>query len=1373
VPSAREQRIWIDDPSVLSRYLPDAVVHHLLEANATHSLDIDLGPHVARLQNLLQFIVSYVPEHAEASRRAHPAERPGYINQTQGTLLAADLSGFTAFSARLGTLGSEGAELVARTVNALFSTLLDVLGEWGGSLLKLSGDALTALFSGPDHVRRAAAAGLELQRHMEAFQSLSTPAGVFTLSMRIGLASGNVLLVEIGSAQHVELLVAGATAQRVMELQRQATPGTVVIGPATYQQIETICQVATVSSRLYQLLAIEPIARPTDIHSFTWVSRRDLAWELHALVGRIAALRPYLVDQHFERMADGPPGLLSEGDLRPVTVLFACLSDIGTLLERAAPGDADPALIRVQAAAERLWAIVEQYGGTINKVDIHYEGHTLIVLFGAPIAQRRAAERAVSCALALLRDLGIPQGALANDMPALHVHRVGIATGRVFAGAVGSANRREYTVMGSVVNLAARLMDVANEGQALLDSATARLVERLVRLQKRPPVLVKGYDQPVPFYVIVREQQSFVGSVARQPTPLLGRTAELAQANAVIAQALAGRGRIVALVGEAGIGKSRLLAEIVAGSLVAHAGDPTIIAVLAQPHSRVQPYSLIAEGFRQLYNLPAPAESAASALIAEASQAASDHERFLPLLPTLFGRPCEDRALVQALTPSERRARLSDLIVALLLSWAETHATALVLEDLHWADSASIEVLGALMVAARARPLLLLGTYRPEHAPAWPAEAALTRIDLPALTPEQSQALISILVGAPPLSAELRAAVVERTLGNPFFIEEMIRTVRDRNLSLGAEPPLPASIHSALLERLDQLSLEERFVLQVASVIGPLFQRSLLAGVAGERVALDQALDRLSKLALVRQVGEDDYSFAHSLTQETAYESLLFAQRRDMHRQIADCLRASSAEQADPGVLAHHYRRAEAWPEALENAWQAGQRAQSLYAGDIALGHYQQALEAAERIDGTIAAQRYPSILRRIGDIHTLAGRYADAIAAYETALASSGDDHERAEVLISWAAVYEQQASYDDALALLDQAASRLAADDPLALRIAVRRGYALVRHGAADQARAAIAPCLELLELNKSWPDLLLAYRVFFLIAYGQSRWSEARSYLRLALTYAEQIDDIREIARINNNLGVVLGQEGNLQEAARSFERASHVMEEIADRYNLASVQINTGVIYYRIGDFDAALRHYNAGLRVAITIGDPYHQGIARSNLGELYRQLGQLSESHDQLQQSIELYQQTNDESGLSEAYCQLAETFLALDRVPEAERACEQACAIAIAAGDPQAEAISYRVQSMLAIRRGDLQSALIDARRSVSMLTELGSTYELGQSMIAQATVLMYTQQPEAAYDVLMEAIRLMSRAGATVARAEAEKLLNQAREQTKEAEL
>jgi class 3 adenylate cyclase/tetratricopeptide (TPR) repeat protein len=1197
------------------------------------------------------------------------------------------------------------------------------------------------------------------------------------LRIRIGLASGDVLLAEVGSSERVELLVAGATARRVIELQRHAMPGAVVVGDSTYQEIAPICQAVTLAAGLYQVLSLQGSPPFQPAKGYSWQSRQDPAWELQALIGRIEALRPYLIHQYVDRMADGPPALAGEGDLRPVTVLFACLSDASALLERAGASQHGPVPARLQAAAQRLWAIVEQHGGAINKIDLHPTGHTLVVLFGAPVAQGRDAERAVSCALALLQDLGAYQAA-AGPQPAsnaaepLLVRRIGLASGRVFAGAVGSVARREYTVMGSVVNLAARLMDIAADGQALLDVATAQVAERLAHLQALPPVLVKGYERPVPCFRIAVQQRERVSPLMRPQPPLVGRAAELAQAQQAVAGALSGRGSIVALIGEAGIGKSRLIAEIARLSLRTLAAN-AIAIVQAQPHSRVQPYRMIAEIFRQLYNLPEQADQAARSLTAHAQQLGPDTERFVPLLPTLFGLPVEASPLTQALLPDERRARVQRLAVALLVARTGSTPIALLLEDLHWADSVSIEILGAAVVAARAIPLLLLCTYRPEPRPAWPGEARTTLVDLPPLTAEQSQALIESWMGPLRLSEPLQAAVVERTQGNPFFIEETTRALRERDSAGGAEPPLPVTIQGALLARLDTLPHEERYVLQVASTIGPLFQRSLLAAMAGEQVGVERALGHLSGLGLLRPAGEDRYAFAHSLTQETVYESLLFAQRRELHFQIAQRLRSGAHEDADLGLLAYHYRRAEAWPEALEYAWKAGLHAQALYAGDIALAHYHQALKAADRIDLAARARR-PAILRRIGDLHTLAGRYSDAIASYEGALAASDEACEQAEILINWADVCEQQAMYANALALLDRAGSLLpAGESPLALRVSVRRGWVLIRQGEAEQASLAVQPILETLERSERWEDLLLAYKVFFHIALSQSRWSEARSFLRLALGCAEKTGDMREIARIQNNLGIVLTQEGDLRGAAGECERAALAMREIGDRNTLASIEVNIGAIYYKLGEFAVALEHYDESLRIALEIGARPIESIARGNLGEIYRRLGRLDESLDQLSQSAELCRQTDDELGLIEAYRQLAETYMALDQLAQAERAAEQACATAVAAGDPQSEAIAYRVRGMLAARRGDHDTALDDTQRSIRILTQLGSTHELGQSLVSQATILLREGSVEPACELLAEAIQLLGRVGAAADMQQAQQLIELARSQQKDLHL
>jgi tetratricopeptide (TPR) repeat protein len=278
------------------------------------------------------------------------------------------------------------------------------------------------------------------------------------------------------------------------------------------------------------------------------------------------------------------------------------------------------------------------------------------------------------------------------------------------------------------------------------------------------------------------------------------------------------------------------------------------------------------------------------------------------------------------------------------------------------------------------------------------------------------------------------------------------------------------------------------------------------------------------------------------------------------------------------------------------------------------------------------------------------------------------------------------------------------------------------------------------------------------------SQSRWAEARSYLRLALGCAEKADDIREIARLHNNVGIVLTQEGDLRAAARECERAALSMREIGDQNTLASIEVNIGAIYYKLGEFARALEHYDDSLQISLAIGARPIESIVRSNLGEIYRRLGRLAESVDQLMISVELCRQTDDELGLAEAYRQLAETYLALDQLAEAERATEEAYATAVASRDPQAEAIAYRVRGMLAAKRGDYQTAAEDTRRSIRMLTELGSTHELGQSMMLLATILMREDTTDATCDLLSEAVQLFGRVGAAADMAQAQQLIEQA---------
>ncbi|HEX5691434.1 MAG TPA: tetratricopeptide repeat protein, partial [Roseiflexaceae bacterium] len=249
--------------------------------------------------------------------------------------------------------------------------------------------------------------------------------------------------------------------------------------------------------------------------------------------------------------------------------------------------------------------------------------------------------------------------------------------------------------------------------------------------------------------------------------------------------------------------------------------------------------------------------------------------------------------------------------------------------------------------------------------------------------------------------------------------------------------------------------------------------------------------------------------------------------------------------------------------------------------------------------------------------------------------------------------------------------------------------------------------------------------------------------------------------EIARIHNNMSVVLVQEGQLSQAAQASERAIRVVEDIGDRYLLALFEGNAGVIYYKLGDFTAALDAYNTSLEIAIAIDNQSIESSTRSNLGEIERRLGRLPDSIEQLTQSIALCRQMDDDLGLSEAFRQLAETYIALGRLGEAADTCEQARVHALAAGDPQAEAIAYRVRAMLAAAFGDETTALATSADSIRLLSDLGSAHELGQSMVVHGTILLKLQRHNESRNFIEEAIELLQKAGAAADQAQAEQLL------------
>ncbi|TMA94201.1 MAG: hypothetical protein E6J77_04030 [Deltaproteobacteria bacterium] len=638
-----------------------------------------------------------------------------------------------------------------------------------------------------------------------------------------------------------------------------------------------------------------------------------------------------------------------EGERKQVTVLFCDLSGSTAIAERLDPEDYHDLLDRYLELAFRE---IYRYEGIVNQL----AGDGIMALFGAPIAHEDAPQRAIWAALGIVEALARFNEQLRAERGFELQARIGINTGPVVVGTVGNDLKMDYTAIGDTTNLAARLEGLAEPGTILISEATARLVRGFFRLQSLGPLSVKGKREPVAASAVLGASDAVTPmavAAERGLTPLVGREEELAQLDGCYRRLVGGRAQVVAVVGEAGRGKSRLLYEF----RRRFAEDP-VMFVEARCASLAQavPYFPFVAMFRQHFDATVPAIASAARQVET-----SGDERLFPLISQLLSLPVEE---LRRLPPDELKRQSFDAVARLFLQKSEHAPLVMLIEDLHWIDEPSRELLETLVARLANAPVMVVTTQRPDERATWRARAAFTQIVLRPLSDDDTRAIIRAVAGAP-LPAELERRVVARAEGSPFFTEEITRALveegylaRDdghcRITRPAEEIPVPGSIQEVIAARLDRLRPPSKRVIQVAAVLGRQFGREQLAPLLeGEGIDVAQELTELEARGLVHRKSlssADEYRFGESLTQEVAYESLLLRQRRQLHERIGTLLETSpgkpNAERS--ALLAYHFARSENRPKALEALLRAAQDAEQLPSYRAAVDFYRQAWEVAE-----------------------------------------------------------------------------------------------------------------------------------------------------------------------------------------------------------------------------------------------------------------------------------------------------------------------------------------------------------------------------------------------------------------------------------------
>ncbi len=1413
-------------------------------------------PLAVRLRRELSACAAYIPTRLLQTHMHHP--QPARINGEywQGSILFADLSGFTTFCEQLSALGKQGAEEVSTVVNQLFNELVaEVLPRGsgqigGGELLKFGGDALTAFFDadvfGHAHAAVAVHAALRMQQRMAAFTAVETRVGTFRLGIRIGVHSGTIFAAEVGDYTHIELVVTGADMNLVALAQSLAMTDEVIVTEQTAKLLEGATLLPCPQAGFAKVVDIpKPPSLPSP-KSLPVYTGDDLD-SLIQLAQQIQALHPYLMHDLPRRYLDSTATDI--GELRPVSVLFANFYDFSALLQYF-DEDAGLAASALNAYISRVQTVVHRYGGIINKVDMYTKGDKLMALFGAPVAHEDDPLRAVHCAMELdtaLEEANAEIGEILADAsihslklgesplvepsplsPTLLQHSIGINTGTVFAGRVGGSRRYEYTVMGPAVNLAARLMESAAPSTILISPETRSVVERHVVLFEQEPMTIKGIEEPITASRVVQQDEELAPSEDKRTTrsPLVGRDPELTLMLAEAKVALRESGRTLVLVGEAGVGKTRLTNELIRSLVMASVSDDTAEVV---PHFQIytgsgsslsmsMPYSLLRTPLQHVLGFTMRRLRSQTVIVDEAlmlrlqhrvEQLAPEYAHFLPILGDVLGVDLPETAITKSLSVEQRYNRIQDLVVALFIGVAKHEPMVMVLDDIQWADASSQDLITRLAKAVSSAPLLLVLSYRPDQAikEEWLSIPTTRRQDLSELTPQESSVMIGGILHGPPPPDILD--LLKRTQGNPFFIEELVHALVDSGTLAKDEqgqwhltcPPdqvsVPTSIEGLIMARLDRLDEPYQQLVQIASVIGHRFTLQVLDGVYRDSSLLMDGIQRLIEtdiLMMDENPREVTYLFRHALLHDIAYESILYAQRRELHRRVAQRIEELNTGHLDEhlALLARHYLLAEDWLVSFRFHLSAGIQAQDQYANQEALSLFATALDIAPRLkrageqdtttqpltsgSGTthdifpLLAPMYPTILQvaelyeRMGYVYMRIGEYHRAHKPFMDSLRLTNRLNEE---MICWdkeqrlfpvphsqlsimtvrlhrhlATLQEQLANYDMAFDWLE-------------------RGMAMVT----SESQSELARCY------------LLGSRIY----YSQGEFDKALYWAQQGLSVAESIGNTIDQAHASLLMGILWRDRGEFDLSIPALEQARTLLDLMKDATYLSDALRNLGDAYFATGRWKDATKSYQKSLQISENVGDVLGTAHASTSLAGLMAGRGEIALASDLYQYSREQFKRIGSVVGLAitdyhlgemllmqddpeqalpcllesmEALEQvkarnyipkvlymIAETSLLLGDDGQAQTYISRSMRVARELGMAVDEAIGYRVLGQIALYQEHYAAAETHLKESRKRLQAMNHRYEMAKVLFLLAKTLIASGRDSQATQLLWEA--------------------------------
>ena len=1032
------------------------------------------------------------------------------------------------------------------------------------------------------------------------------------------------------------------------------------------------------------------------------------------------------------------PTILPEGERRQATVVFSDLSGYTAMNEQLDPEEVEGIMSRIKEEAVR---IVESYGGSVNQ----FVGDEIIALFGISTAHEDDPFRAVKAALELHEMVRHTSPEVEGRIgKPLRMH-TGINTGLIVTDL---RDHRDglFGITGKTVNTGARLRSQAGSDDILVGPETQKLIAPYFETVALKEVRMKGIPEPTIPFRVIRESKihsRFEASEQKGFTTYTGRDQELATLYACLEKVLQKEGQFVTVVGEAGVGKSRLLYEF------RHRLDQENVTVLqgrCDSYGSDIPYLPFIDALRWGLHLKKEEDSPAELLekaVTNIKAIDPSLEQFIPFYLHLLSIQ-SDYPLPAHLQGKELRKAMEQALVAMITLNTQNGPMILILEDWHWSDDASQAALKHLIGVTAPYALMVVVTYRPIYPASWGYLSHHTPVMLKPLDASNTENIVKSVTGAAHLPEGLGELIYERTGGNPLFIEEVcyslieagVVAVKNEEATLTQsldKLSLPDTVQAIIRTRLDRLDRNTKEALRLASVIGRVFSQRILERISSAMAALSESLEALKDLEVIQQIQvlpEAEYTFRHVLTQTVVYESLLLQRRKEIHGAIGLAIEELYSQRLEEQVpiLAYHYIRSDQQNKAIEYALLAGDQAAGLYANTEATTYYEQAFAISQTLPVSPQVQQWQIDaalkLAAVGITRQDIERDRRNLEQAHTLAEALNDERRLAQVLY-W--LGRLQYVLDNRAAAIEYAGQ--------SLEIADRLG---------DETLA--APPVNLIARAHHWSDLTRACQM-----------------IERSVEQMSRLGNKGEEATASGFAAVQLAATGEFERALAYANRGLELAQEIQNPFAEAAAYQYRAILQAQRGDWTRAIAGYESARRVAEHAGDLFRIYIVKFWEARAHTMAGDASRGRTLVEEGFALAERIGTKFLLAQGKVSLAECLLALGELDEACRVCQDTIILAEEGGDRFHAALAHRIlaESLSRLRPSDSQWPQREILEAIRIQQEIGARPELARSYVSYAHVLTGRGEKEKAEEYLAMAIGMFQQMGMAWDVAKADQLL------------